>query len=76
MKPDAYLHLATDWEDYALQMLEVLSSEPALTNTAEAFVDRPATRPETKFESRGLRLGHKVWDLVFRKRERTRLGTP
>lgn len=68
MKPCAYLHVATDWEDYALQMLEVLSSEPALTNTAEAFADRPPTRPETKFESRGLRLGHKVWELVFRKR--------
>ena len=68
MKPGAYLHVATDWEDYALQMLEVLSAEGALANTAEKFAERPATRPETKFESRGLRLGHKVWDLVFRKR--------
>ena len=67
MKPDAYLHLATDWEDYALQMLEVLCAEQALANTTEKFAERPATRPETKFESRGLRLGHKVWDLVFRK---------
>ena len=67
MKPGATLHLATDWEDYALQMLEVLSAEGALANTAEKFAERPATRPETKFESRGLRLGHKVWDLVFRK---------
>jgi len=67
MKPGAYLHLATDWEDYALQMLEVLSAEPALNNTAARFAERPATRPETKFEARGLRLGHTVWDLVFRK---------
>jgi tRNA (guanine-N7-)-methyltransferase len=76
MKAGAYLHLATDWEDYALQMLEALSSEPALTNTADAFVDRPATRPETKFESRGLRLGNNVWDLVFRKREQAGTGAP
>jgi len=68
MKPGATLHLATDWEDYARQMLDVLSAEPALKNTAAEFAERPATRPETKFESRGLRLGHKVWDLVFRKR--------
>ena len=68
MKPDAYLHLATDWEDYATQMLEVLSAEPALRNTAAGFAERPATRPQTKFESRGLRLGHRVWDLVFRKK--------
>ena len=68
MKPGAHLHLATDWEDYARQMLEVLSAERALANTAEKFAARPDTRPETKFESRGLRLGHKVWDLVFRKR--------
>jgi tRNA (guanine-N7-)-methyltransferase len=68
MKPDAYLHMATDWEDYALQMLEVLSAELALENSVERFADRPATRPETKFEARGLRLGHRVWDLVFRKR--------
>ena len=67
MKPGAYLHLATDWEDYALQMLEVLSAEPALKNSAVEFAERPPTRPETKFETRGLRLGHKVWDLVFRK---------
>ena len=68
MKPGAYLHLATDWEHYALQMLEVLSAERVLVNTVEEFAERPATRPETKFESRGLLLGHKVWDLVFRKR--------
>ncbi len=67
MKPGAYLHAATDWEDYAAQMLEVLRAEPALANPAAGFAARPATRPETKFEQRGLKLGHRVWDLVFRK---------
>jgi len=67
MKPGAYLHAATDWEDYAVQMLEVLHAEPALANTAAGFAERPSTRPETKFEQRGLKLGHRVWDLVFRK---------
>ncbi len=67
MKPGATLHLATDWEDYALHMLEVLCAEPALANTAAGFAERPATRPQTKFEQRGLKLGHGVWDLLFRK---------
>jgi len=65
--PGGYLHLATDWEDYALQMLEVLSAEAQLANTTEGFSPRPDTRPLTKFEQRGLRLGHGVWDLVFRR---------
>jgi tRNA (guanine-N7-)-methyltransferase len=61
-----YLHLATDWQEYAQQMLEVLGAEPLLANTAADFAPRPATRPLTKFEERGLKLGHPVWDLVFR----------
>jgi tRNA (guanine-N7-)-methyltransferase len=68
MKPGAYVHVATDWEDYALHALEVLAVEPRLANTAHGFASRPDTRPETKFERRGLALGHRVWDLVFRKR--------
>ena len=68
MKPGAYLHAATDWEDYATQMLEVLSAEPLLENTAAGFAPRPEERPLTKFETRGARLGHGVWDLVFRRR--------
>lgn len=68
IKPGGYLHLATDWEDYAIQMLEVLSQEPSLENTADGYAPRPDYRPLTKFEQRGLRLGHGVWDLVFRKR--------
>jgi tRNA (guanine-N7-)-methyltransferase len=62
------LHCATDWEPYAAQMLEVLSAEPGLRNTAPGFAERPALRPLTKFENRGLGLGHGVWDLVFEKR--------
>lgn len=67
LAPGAYIHLATDWEHYAHQMLEVLSGEPALTNTADGFAPRPDYRPQTKFETRGLRLGHGVWDLIFKK---------
>ncbi len=68
MKPGAVLHAATDWEDYAAQMLEVLAAEPLLENTATGFAPRPESRPLTKFETRGARLGHGVWDLVFRRR--------
>jgi tRNA (guanine-N7-)-methyltransferase len=79
LAPGGYLHCATDWEHYALQMLAVLSAEPALRNAAGevrvgetaadslGFSPRPGYRPSTKFEQRGLRLGHGVWDLVFRR---------
>lgn len=67
LKPGGYLHCATDWEEYALQMLDVLGAEPTLANTATGFAERPAYRPVTKFENRGLKLGHGVWDLVFVK---------
>ena len=67
MKPGARLHACTDWEDYAKQMLEVLAAQPALSNTASGYAERPDARPQTKFERRGLGLGHGVWDLVFRK---------
>jgi tRNA (guanine-N7-)-methyltransferase len=68
MKPGAYLHVATDWEDYAQQILEVLSAERRLVNTADGFAPRPEYRPLTKFENRGLRLGHSVWDILVRRR--------
>ncbi|MCW5625828.1 MAG: tRNA (guanosine(46)-N7)-methyltransferase TrmB [Burkholderiales bacterium] len=68
LAPGGYLHLATDWDEYAQQMLAVLSAEPALENTVADFAPRPPTRPFTKFEERGLRLGHGVWDLLFRRR--------
>ncbi len=68
LRPGGTLHVATDWQDYAEQILAVLSAEPTLRNTVEAYAPRPAGRPQTKFESRGLRLGHGVWDIVFSKR--------
>ncbi|MGV3494427.1 MAG: tRNA (guanosine(46)-N7)-methyltransferase TrmB [Ramlibacter sp.] len=68
LQPGGYLHCATDWEPYAQQMLEVLSAEAQLENTAQGFAPRPDYRPLTKFENRGLRLGHGVWDVVFRKK--------
>ena len=69
LAPGGYLHLATDWENYAEQMLEVLSAEPRLRNRAGPgeYSPRPSWRPETKFERRGHRLGHGVWDLVFER---------
>jgi tRNA (guanine-N7-)-methyltransferase len=67
LKPGAYLHVATDWEDYAQQILEVLSKESLLANAAQGYAPRPEYRPQTKFENRGLKLGHGVWDVVFRR---------
>lgn len=67
LKPGAYLHLATDWQEYAEWMLEVLRSEPLLSNMAQDYAPKPEYRPETKFERRGINLGHGVWDLVFRR---------
>lgn len=63
------LRLATDWKDYAEQMLAVLSADPELENLAGAgkYAERPPERPLTRFEHRGLRLGHGVWDLAFRR---------
>ena len=67
LKPGGYLHCATDWAPYAQQMLEVLSAEPLLKNTVPDYAPKPAYRPLTKFENRGLKLGHGVWDLVFER---------
>lgn len=74
LAPGGYFHCATDWQEYAEQMLAVLGGEPSLINTAEDFAPRPEYRPLTKFEQRGLRLGHGVWDVVFRRRETSRSG--
>jgi tRNA (guanine-N7-)-methyltransferase len=68
LKPGAYIHVATDWEEYATYILETLAAEPLLENTVEDYAPRPAYRPLTKFEQRGLKLGHGVWDIVFRLR--------
>ncbi len=70
LKPGGYLHCATDWQPYAEQMLEVLSAEPLLRNTAtsaDGYAAQPAYRPLTKFENRGIKLGHGVWDVVFER---------
>jgi len=69
LQHDGRVHLATDWEDYAQQMLETLSAAPEFTNTAGPgrYAPRPEYRPLTKFEQRGKRLGHGVWDLLFRR---------
>ena len=63
------LHMATDWQDYADQMMEVMSNAPGFANQAGEYVfaDKPSYRPNTKFEQRGERLGHGVWDLLFTK---------
>ena len=70
MKPGAVLHLATDWQNYAEHMLEVLTPHPDFKNTmpeTEPYAPRPESRPLTKFEKRGERLGHGVWDLLFER---------
>lgn len=70
LKPGGVFHLATDWEDYAKHMLSVLNSSELFENLSEdnTFVPKPAERPTTKFEKRGQRLGHGVWDLLFQKK--------
>ena len=68
MKPCSYLHISTDWQEYAEQILDVLKREPQLENTAQDYAPRPDYRPQTKFEKRGLKLGHAVWDVIFRRR--------
>jgi len=69
LKPDGVVHLATDWEHYAQQMLEVIEADSDFENVNGAGSFWPAPkRPETKFERRGVRLGHGVWDLLFRRR--------
>jgi tRNA (guanine-N7-)-methyltransferase len=70
LKAGAYLHCATDWENYAEHMLTVLQASELYANTskeAPGYSMKPSYRPLTKFEDRGLKLGHGVWDLIFRK---------
>ncbi len=67
LKPGGYLHAATDWQEYAEHILAVLAAEPWLANTAADYAPKPDYRPPTKFEQRGIKLGHGVWDIVFRK---------
>jgi len=67
LKPGGYLHVATDWLPYAEHVLTVLTAEPRLANTVRGYAPRPDYRPLTKFEQRGLRLGHAVQDVIFRR---------
>jgi len=74
LKPGGYIHCATDWQPYAEQILQVMSAEPLLRNTALSshpelggYAPKPDYRPLTKFENRGLKLGHGVWDIVFER---------
>lgn len=69
LKPGGHFHMATDWEDYAEHMMEVMSAAENYRNTAgdKAYTPRPDYRPLTKFEQRGHRLGHGVWDLIFER---------
>jgi tRNA (guanine-N7-)-methyltransferase len=68
LEPGGYLHAATDWDEYAQEIIATFAQEPLLANTAASFAPRPLWRPQTKFETRGLRLGHDVRDIVFRRR--------
>jgi tRNA (guanine-N7-)-methyltransferase len=68
LAPGGVLHVATDWREYADEVLALLEATPGLANTARGFAPRPDSRPETKFEQRGRRLGHGVFDIVFRKK--------
>lgn len=67
IKSSGFVHMATDWEEYAQQMLEELTISNSFVNTCDGFAEKPARRPTTKFEKRGLKLGHGVWDLIFKK---------
>ncbi len=68
LKPGATIHVATDWENYAEQILEVLNANQDLENTCFGYAEKPEYRPHTKYEARGIRLGHGVWDVVFSKK--------
>jgi tRNA (guanine-N7-)-methyltransferase len=67
LKVGGYLHVATDWQEYAEWVLDVLNAEPQLKNTTESYAEKPSYRPLTKFENRGIKLGHGVWDMVFKR---------
>jgi len=67
LAPGGYFHAATDWQPYAEQMREVMAAAPGWVDTADGYAPKPDWRPRTKFEARGLKLGHGVWDLLFRR---------
>jgi tRNA (guanine-N7-)-methyltransferase len=68
LKSGGYLHVATDWQDYAEWVFDILKVEQQLENTAVDYAPKPDYRPLTKFENRGIKLGHGVWDLLFTRK--------
>jgi tRNA (guanine-N7-)-methyltransferase len=76
LAPGGHLHVATDWEAYAHEILATLAAEPLLENTVPDFAPRPDYRPLTKFEARGRKLGHGVWDAIFRRRRGAGAAAP
>ena len=67
IKKSGYLHIATDWEDYALWIIDLLDKEELLQKTSNDFFKKPDYRPLTKYENRGIKLGYKVWDMIYRR---------
>jgi tRNA (guanine-N7-)-methyltransferase len=67
IKKSGYLHITTDWEDYALWIIDLLDKEELLQKTSDDFFKKPDYRPLTKYENRGIKLGYKVWDMVYRR---------
>ena len=67
IKQSGYLHIATDWEDYALWIIDLLDKETLLQKTSKDFFEKPDYRPLTKYENRGIKLGYKVWDMIYRR---------
>ena len=67
IKKSGYLHIATDWEEYALWIIDLLDKEELLQKTSDDFFKKPDYRPLTKYENRGIKLGYKVWDMIYRR---------
>ena len=67
IKKSGYLHIATDWEDYAIWIIDLLDKEDLLQKISDDFFKKPDYRPLTKYENRGIKLGYKVWDMVYRR---------
>jgi len=67
IKKTGYLHIATDWEDYAVWIIDLLDKEESLQKTSDDFFKKPDYRPLTKYENRGIKLGYRVWDMIYRR---------
>jgi tRNA (guanine-N7-)-methyltransferase len=65
IKKTGYLHIATDWEDYAVWIIDLLDKEDSLEKTSDDFFKKPDYRPLTKYENRGIKLGYRVWDMIY-----------